>query len=269
MRKEIDALKRHFSAVNASEASDEWKKSPLAAARPFDRPLSQFQTQEPEGEAEAKVVVVTDHREFSSAVVRELSKLGVIVKPETLQAGDYVLSDRVAVERKEAQDFARSLADGRLFPQARALRDAYSAPLLVIEGEGLLAPGFTAEAVYGALAAVVTGLHVSVFTTKDPAETARLLAAIAKREQFSEKRPLKVRADKGPMSEDERIRYLVEGLPQVSAVLSRRLLEHFGTFKALVDASMEELMEVEGVGPIIAQGIHSIVRTQYVGRPSR
>ncbi|HUR69216.1 MAG TPA: DEAD/DEAH box helicase [Candidatus Thermoplasmatota archaeon] len=270
MAKEIDALKKYFRAVNASQDSDDWRKSAFVeggAAR-LEKPLDAFETQRLPDEVE-KIVIIADQREFNSAVVRELSKLGVIVRPETLAIGDYVLSDRVAVERKEAEDFARSLADGRLFPQARALRDAYSAPLVVIEGEGLLAPGFGATQVYGALAALSTDLRVSVFTTKDPADTAQLLAAIAKREQLGEKRPLKVRNDKGPMSEDERLRFLVEGLPNVSAVLSRRLLEHFGTMKAIADASVEELMEVEGVGELIAGGIHRTLRSQYVGRPSR
>lgn len=269
MGKEIDALKKHFRAVNASQENDEWRKSMFtdAGAR-IEKPLDAFRPQT-HPEEKAQVVIIADHREFSSAVVRELSKLGVIVKPETLAIGDYILSDRVAVERKEAVDFARSLADGRLFPQAKGLRDAYSAPLLVIEGEGLLAPGFGADAVYGALAAITSDLRLSVFTTKDATDTARLLAAIAKREQVSEKRPLKVRADKGPMSEDEQLRFLIEGLPSVSAVLSRRLLERFGTVKGVVDATIAELMEVDGIGATIAAGIHKAVRTQYVGRPPR
>ena len=269
MAREIDALKRYFSAVNASEESDEWRKSVfVAAGARTEKPLDAFETQTLP-EEEPKVLIVADHREFSGAVVRELSKLGVVVRPETLAAGDYVLSDRVAVERKEAEDFARSLADGRLFPQAKALRDAYSAPLMVIEGGSVLAPGFGADAVYGALAALVTGFHLSVFQTRDAADTARLLAAIAKREQVGEKRDVRVRADKGAMSDDERLRYLVEGLPNVSAVLSRRLLERFGTVKAIADASVEDLMEVEGVGPQTATAIHAILRTQYVGRPLR
>lgn len=264
MRREIEALRTVFRTVNASEESDEWKKSALASARPLERKLTEFNTPRAK---EDPIVVIADHREFAGAVVRELSKLGVVVKPETLEVGDYVLSDRVAIERKEAADFARSLADGRLFPQARALRDAYAAPLVVLEGDGLLAPGFGADALYGAIAALATGLRVGVVTTKDAAETARLLAAIARREQLGEKRPLAVRQDKGPMGEDERLRFLVEGLPGVSAVLSRRLLEHFGTVKAIADASVEELIEVEGVGTTIAGGIHRALRTQYVGRP--
>jgi Fanconi anemia group M protein len=284
MRKEIEVLRRYFSKVNASEESDEWRKTfptldAAQAAGPAgqaalaratrETPLSAFETQKTP-EEEAKVVIVTDHREFSSAVVRELAKLGCVVKPETLVAGDYVLSDRVAVERKEAGDFASSLIDGRLFPQARALRDAYSSPLMVVEGEGI----FTArrigdEAIWSALASLSTDFHLGVFTTKDAAETARLLHAIARREQHKEHRPVAVRAEKAAMSDDERLRFLVEGLPSVSAVLSRRLLDRFGTVKGIVDASVAELQEVEGIGPQTAAAIHRVVRTQYLGRPQR
>ena len=273
MRREITALKQFFSKVNASEESDAWRTAfstpgVSAGALRAERPLGAFEPAKPADEE--KVTIVSDHREFSSAVVRELSKAGVVVKPETLQVADYVLSDRVAVERKEAADFASSLIDGRLFAQARALRDSYSAPFLVVEGEGL----FTArrvqeEAIWSAIASLAADFHVNVLMTKDAAETARLLASVARREQLQERRPLAVRAQKGAMDDDERLRFLVEGLPGVSAVLGRRLLDHFGTLHALVNASREELTEVEGVGPTLAEGIHRILRTQYMGRPGR
>ena len=284
MRREIEVLRQYFSKVNASEESDEWRKTfptlaDAQAAGPAtqaalarstkETPLTAFETQKPP-EEEAKVTILTDHREFNSGVVRELAKAGCVVKPETLAAGDYVLSDRVAVERKEAADFATSLIDGRLFQQARALRDAYSSPLMVVEGEGLFtARRINEEAIWSALASLATDFHVTVFTTRDAGETARLLHAIARREQHKEKKPLAMRAEKAAMSDDERLRFLIEGLPNVSAVLSRRLLDKFGTVKGVVDASVAELQEVEGVGPQTAAAIHRIVRTQYVGRRDR
>ncbi|HWH08658.1 MAG TPA: DEAD/DEAH box helicase, partial [Candidatus Thermoplasmatota archaeon] len=270
MRREIQELKRFFAKVNASEESQEWRTAYTQGRPASERPLTAFASQEAALDEGPKVTVVADHREFNSAVVRELAKAGLVVRPETLEVGDYVLSDRIAVERKEASDFATSLIDGRLFPQAKALRDAYSTGILVVEGEGL----FTArrigdEAIWSALASLATDFHLSVFMTKDAAETARLLASIARREQQKEQRPLAVRAGKGPMSDDERLRYLVEGLPGVSAVLARRLLEEFGTVREIANAKVEDLRKVEGIGPATAEAIHRIVRTQYVGRPSR
>lgn len=284
MQREIASLRQFFAKVNASTDTDEWKRMFQEGSLPEARPAGEKTLQDftpaieevskaslasPEGEA-ARLVIVTDHREFNSAVVRELSKLGVVVKPETLETGDYILSDRIAVERKEADDFASSMMDGRLFSQARALRDAYTSPLMIVEGEGLLtARRLSPDAVYGALASLATDFHMGVLTTRDAAETARVLCAIARREQVDEKRTVALRGGKGPMNEDERLRYMVEGLPRVSAVLARRLLDRFGTVRELVNASVEELMEVEGVGSVIAQDIHRIVRTPYAKREER
>src|SRR5439155_9777958 len=112
---------------------------------------------------EPKVTIIADHREFNGAVVRELAKMACIVKPETLEVADYVLSDRVAVERKEATDFATSLIDGRLFPQAKALRDSYSAPLVVIEGEGMLTARRVGEdAIWSALASLAADFRLTI-----------------------------------------------------------------------------------------------------------
>lgn len=269
MRREIDALKAYFKTVNASEGSTEWKTAFTAGRPASEKPLTAFQPQEVESET-PRITIITDHREFNSAVVRELSKANVIVRPETLAVGDYVLSDRVAVERKAAEDFASSLIDGRLFQQVRALRDAYSAAIVIVEGDGLLtARKISEDAIYGAIASIVTDYRVTVLMAKDAAETARMLAAIARREQLKEQRPIAVRASKGAMTEDERLRFIVEGFPHVSAVLARRLLEKFGTVREIANASPEELRAVDGIGPATADAIHRALRAQYVGKPWR
>jgi DNA ligase (NAD+) len=45
------------------------------------------------------------------------------------------------------------------------------------------------------------------------------------------------------------------GLPEVGYVTAQALAEHFGTIDALIEASEEEVQEVEGVGPIVAERI--------------
>jgi Fanconi anemia group M protein len=55
------------------------------------------------------------------------------VELKTLEVGDYVLSDRVVVERKTADDFVDSIIDKRLFNQLKNLRKVEK-PLLIIEG---------------------------------------------------------------------------------------------------------------------------------------
>jgi Fanconi anemia group M protein len=207
-------------------------------------------------------VVVCDHRELASAVARELVRLEVTVRPETLSVADYVVSDRVAIERKTTEDFENSLRDGRLFTQLKALRDAYLVPVLLVEG-GLAAAHLSVESIYGAVASVVADLRISIFFTKDAAETARILSALARREQVQERRPVSIRHGKGTMTDDDRLRFLVEGLPDISAVLARRLLAEFGTVQAIANATEEELRRVEGIGRQRAQSIAAILRRRF------
>jgi DNA ligase (NAD+) len=43
------------------------------------------------------------------------------------------------------------------------------------------------------------------------------------------------------------------GLPEVGYVTAQALAEHFGTVDALIEASVDDIQEVEGVGPIVAE----------------
>jgi len=86
---------------------------------------------------QGKVSIIVDHRERYSGISRLLVGLGAEITEEQLAVGDYILSDRMAVERKRATDFLDSLIKKRLFDQIGRLADAYQRPVLLIEGEGL------------------------------------------------------------------------------------------------------------------------------------
>jgi DNA excision repair protein ERCC-4 len=58
--------------------------------------------------------------------------------------------------------------------------------------------------------------------------------------------------------------YLLQGLPQVGPMLAKRLIEHFGSVSKIINASTEELMEVEGIGTSIAAKIRDVLDSDYV-----
>jgi len=218
------------------------------------------------GTQERKTTVIADTREFNSDVVKELARRGVVVESQQLDIGDYILSDRLAVERKEVEDFLNSLMGGRLFSQLKMLKSAYINPILVVEGEHLLSKRSVSEnAIFGALGSIVSDFNISVISTNNSKETANLLAMLAKRE-IEEGRPVGIRGEKVSMSLQERQQFIVEGLPGVSATLAQRLLGHFGTVKAIMEADVKELCEVKGIGETIARGIVETLRSGYLGR---
>ena len=223
-----------------------------------------------EGTAEKRLKIIADHREMPSGVIDELVQLGVEVEACQLNVGDFILSDRTGVERKSVGDFLQSIIDKRLMNQAKALRETFERPVLILEGDNLYSRrAIHPNAVRGALAALVVDMGIPILPTRDEKETALILFAIARREQLDESREVAVRGEPKGLTLPEHQRFVVEGLPGISAVLAKRLLEHFGTVERVMRASEEELKQVHGIGREKAKAIRKILTSIYETECSR
>ncbi|NJE25111.1 DEAD/DEAH box helicase [Thermococcus sp. MV5] len=209
------------------------------------------------------IVVYVDSRELKSQVPKMLKELGVHLEIKTLDIGDYIVSEDVAIERKAANDFIQSIIDGRLFDQARRLKEAYLKPIIIIEGELYGIRNIHPNAIRGALAALTVDWDIPILFAKDPSEVANYIYLIAKREQEERKKEIAVRSEKKALTLADRQRLIVEGLPYVSAVLARRLLRHFGSVERVFTAKESELTQVEGIGEKIAREIRKVITAPY------
>src|SRR3954471_1145777 len=110
-------------------------------------------------------MLLFDHGERRSGVPAELERLSVDVRGAQLPAGDYVLSDRLVVERKTGADLAASVKDRRLFEQVERLKAAYASVVRVVEGEPI---HISERSWKGALGRVLVS-GVALLRTDDPA----------------------------------------------------------------------------------------------------
>ena len=219
-----------------------------------------------EGFVEKRIKIIADHREIPSGVVHELTQLGVEVEARQLSVGDFILSDRVGVERKSVGDFLQSIVDKRLLGQAKQLGETFERPVLILEGRSLYSRRMIhPNAIRGALAALAVEFKIPILPTRDEKETALILAAIARREQVEEAREVAIRGEPKSLALPEQQRFVVEGLPGVSAVLAKRLLEHFGTVERVMAASEDKLRQVRGIGPEKAKKIKLVLSSRYEG----
>jgi Fanconi anemia group M protein len=208
--------------------------------------------------------IIVDHREFKSKVVRELVGRGVNIDPKQLPIGDYIISDSICVERKLVNDFLQSLIDGRLFSQLKALKKAYSKPIMILEGVGLLTSRkINTSAIYGALVSIASDFGVPIISTENAMETSEIIRALAIREQLENKSVPSIRGEKPILTVSERQQFIIEGLPNISATLAQRLLEYFGSVKAVFEADVAELSKVKGIGEKTAQDIKNIINEKY------
>jgi Fanconi anemia group M protein len=221
-----------------------------------------------EGDGESTTVeVVVDQRELDSTIARDLStRESFHTRLETLAVGDYVLSDRVVVERKTVADFLDTLTGGdrSLFEQARDMSRHYARPVVVVEGDGLyeernIHPG----AIRGAIASLAVDFGASVLHTRDEADTTELLATIATREQTERNRAVSVHGEKSAKTLDEQQEYVVSAIADVGPVTAESLLSALGSVEAVMTASPEELQSVRGVGEKTATRIREVVGSDY------
>jgi DNA excision repair protein ERCC-4 len=201
--------------------------------------------------------VLLDHREMRSGIPATLAAWGIDSVPEQLPAGDYILSDRLVVERKTGSDLASSIKDRRLFEQIDRLSAAYARVVLIVEGE----PVHISQASWkGALARVLVA-GVSVLRTEDPRDTAAWLARLYRlegkgpSEPRGRPRPRRPTGDLGAVAED-----VLTCLPGISTVGARRLLAHFGSLAAVFAADEAELRRVTGIGPLRGAALARLFR---------
>jgi ERCC4-type nuclease len=206
---------------------------------------------------ENKLMIIADDRETASRVPHYLKEFGAIVNFHRLEVGDYIISDKVCIERKSGEDFVGSIINNRVFQQAEEMKNNFSRAIIIVEGRDM--DGRISEnAVKAAMATLMLKSGVDLVTTENEKETARLIFYLAKKEQDEFKHVIGIKGKKKPKELLDLQEHFISALPGISDVLSRRLLEHFKNVKAIINSSEEEIAGVKGIGKNNAKKLHEI-----------
>lgn len=258
--------------INLEKSLDEIEKKEenekvYANIKERQKTLVDFGTASGENSTESLKIVI-DHRETKSGVAKTLDRLGMELSFMALEIGDYVVSDRLAVERKRTDDFASSLIDGKrnLFAQLSDLSRVYEKPVLIIEGEDLFTSRqINPNAIYGSLVSIAIDFGVSILYSRDEEETASILKILAKREQTENKREINPHGKKSASTLAEQQEYLISSISNIGPRAAKNLLSYFGSVEAVMRADIEELKKVKQIGPKTAARIREVIESPYKG----
>ncbi len=209
------------------------------------------------GRGNAAVKVIIDNRERNPELIEGLYSRNVDIEFAQLPAGDYIVSDRIGIERKTESDFSNSIIDGRLFDQLDRLRQSFERPVLVIESD---ANGFTlGESVrHGSIAKICTD-GVTIISSRSAEDTANLIYFLARREQEEDEHEPRLVGVKRANTMGEWQLMVIGSLPGVGPKIARSMLERFKSIRSVANARPEELMKVSKIGKKKANSIYAIL----------
>jgi Fanconi anemia group M protein len=212
------------------------------------------------------ISIQADYRENPSGIPKLLTEnAGVSLLVSSLPAGDYIINETIGIERKSAEDFVQSIIANRLFDQIARLKRSVPRLLLIVEGNPYMTDHKIQDcAIRGAVLSVLVSWQVPVIFSKSRENTVALLL-MAARQDTTAISQLAATKNYRPKKLRNRQLFFLQGIPDVGPVLATRLLKKFGSLKAVINATEEELKQVEGIGGNNAKKISEFVSAQFPG----
>ncbi|MEI6143749.1 MAG: ERCC4 domain-containing protein [Mariniphaga sp.] len=220
---------------------------------------------------ELKPVLKIDFREQRSGIFNEIAKQNdqIVCELCNLITGDYLIQDKIIVERKTLYDFLESIKTGRIFQQAYRMAQTEMNGLIILEGDKSMvdSSGMSRRAVQGALIHLTVFIGVPVIRSKDIHETAALLIDLhsqCQRQELPRKKQI-IHGVKGlKLNKKQRQKlFLIQNLPGIGIKRGLALLDFFSTFENILKAVPEDLVKVGGIGNKLGNSIYSILHEPF------
>ncbi len=203
--------------------------------------------------------ITVDYREKASGLIDLLQKEDISLNVKKIPYGDYIIGNSITIERKTARDLLISLIDGRLFSQLSNLKKYCSNPILLIEGNPYKTDlNFDRMAIKGALISAQVIWYIPIIYSRSKEDTRDIFMMIGRQDKtYMDVVPL--RGGYRPKRLKSKQLFILQGLPQVGPMLARRLIERFSSVLKVMNASIDELTEVEGIGKVSAEKIREVL----------
>jgi DNA excision repair protein ERCC-4 len=220
---------------------------------------------------EKKSHLTVDFREQRSGILEEIGKINdqLTIEICTLQTGDYLICDKIIVERKTLFDFLISIKNGRIFQQAYRMAQSGKNCLIILEGDKSAIPStsMSRKAVQGALIHIEVFIGIPVIHSLNIRETAELLTDIlhqSNHQELPRQKQIISRSTGIRINKKQRQKlFLLQNLPGIGTNKALSLLKTFGTIESILHASTDDLMKVKGIGKKLSKSIIAIFHEPF------
>ncbi|MEM2839057.1 MAG: DEAD/DEAH box helicase [Thermoplasmata archaeon] len=192
-------------------------------------------------------------------VLRELKSIGIEFNRRKGQLEDFVIGDEIAIIRESVDDFLADIDRRNIQAKVSALSKRFKRNFMIVEGKAVRKAEIPDKLpVFDVLVSLIRDLGIPVVATSNASDSAAFIASLVKSEM---RKGSKEKTDSPDLTEYQM--RMIQGLPNVTSILAERLLQRFGSVRGILCASAEELMQVEGIGRVIAEGIRRIATEKF------
>lgn len=194
--------------------------------------------------------ITVDSREppLIKKLLKEIKEIDITVKK--LPEFDYIIGDRIGVERKSYPDLVGSVASRRLYDQIRRMLKTKYKPYILLEGHISHAYNYTVYNKYfkqdakdvalGANVSIAVSWNIPTLYAETPFDTITILQKLCKKhEVYRDKLPTPERT----LRPTEKVLSIIEGIGPTTA---RRIVKKCGT--NLSYYNKDKLLNVKGIG---------------------
>jgi len=218
-------------------------------------------------------MMYVDIHESRSKIPGILKSVGVPIEMVPLEVGDYVVSGQITAccELKSVSDYLSSLESGRLNQELLNMTSAYECNVLIVYGflkDALQHRKMKRTTYFEYLAGCIvhrSSLNpegavsvVNFDTIYDAAVFLKTVHSIIADD----------RVDRLPTAKRFKIpdgmlkTYTIKSIPGVGIERAKRLKKYFGNIKNLSNASVEQLMQVKGIGKGISKYVYKYLNEE-------
>jgi DNA excision repair protein ERCC-4 len=198
-----------------------------------------------------KPTIIIDERERNSKVPELLVKKGVSIKFRVIEVGDYIVSQRIGIERKTIRDFIKSIYDGRIFDQITRLKEKFEIPVIIVEGDlnELILFVDNPNVFRGALITLILFHNAKIFFSINEEETADYISLMAKKEIKEKKEFFLPFLKTKPKTKDIKHIQLniIKSFPYIGTKSAFKILKEYKTIKNFVNTNEAQLSKVIGL----------------------
>ncbi len=256
-----DILKEYINKIDTTDLNNSIKNNNKKnLLNYFNQTSEEIDSKPSNKNFEKKREIIIDVRENNN-LKKELLKYPINLKVESLEVGDILINNELAIERKNTEDFVTSLLNKKIFRQLSLLSQYYKYPLLIIEGEDIYSRrNLNKKIIDSALLSIMINLRVPIFFTKNMEETSYIINLLS--EKNNKNNNFKLSKVK-PRSEKKELEYFLSNIPNINLSTSKNLLEEFGTIKNIINSSEKELSKTEGIGKVKSKNLVEFFNRDY------